>query len=625
MSEQDFSKLIEYAVVGGYLLILIGVGLVFRRLNRNVNDYFRNGCRGKWWLVGMSAFMTTFSAWTFVGAAGMAYMSGWSVIIMFGANIAAFLINAAFLAPWFRQLRATTAPEIIKKRFGTGTQQFYSWITVVFQLIMSSVHLLSLSVIISAIFGFPTHYVIGIIGAVVLFYSLFGGSWGIMANDFIQSLILLPMTVLVAVLCLYKIGGVGEMFNMIQEQGLTADYQFINEPLEKFAFYYTWAWSIAIFIKNMMVFNSMTQAPRYFSVKDGKEARKAALLASALYIGGCVFWFIPPITARLLFNDQVLAFDGILPKYEEASYAIASLNLLPLGMTGLMAVAMFAATTSSMDSGLNRNAAVFTKDIYPTFCSWFGFNPVEDKLLLRVGQGFTLAMGLSIISIAYYFFFAGGRGVFQLMLDIGAMLGVPMTTPLLMGLFLKRSPSWAAIVSVCAAGVTSFLGFIAGPKETDTLYTIINSLPAWLDWLHLQEKWLLEYKIFVNIGVGVVAYLSTMPFWFTASDAYRKQADDFFKTMRTPIDFDKEVGDANDGQQGKIVGSICMFIGGCISALILIPGNTWGIDGRLGILFVGGVVAAVGTLLYFSGRKHDAKQLIKKAAEAEQAEEVAAK
>ncbi|MDA0710093.1 MAG: hypothetical protein O3B73_07785 [bacterium] len=55
----------EYLVVGCYLAALVDVGIVFRTFNENVSDYFRNGCKGTWWLVGSSAFMTAFSAWTF--------------------------------------------------------------------------------------------------------------------------------------------------------------------------------------------------------------------------------------------------------------------------------------------------------------------------------------------------------------------------------------------------------------------------------------------------------------------------------------------------------------------------------------------------------------------------------
>ena len=152
---------------------------------------------------------------------------------------------------------------------------------------------------------------------------------------------------------------------------------------------------------------------------------------------GAFIWFIPPMTARLLFHAEVMAVD--IPKAAEAAYAIASLNVLPLGMTGLMVVAMFAATMSSMDSGLNRNAAIFTNDIYPTLCRLFGRAAMQGRSLMRLGQVFSAVFGVCIVSIATYFANTEGRGVFEHMLNIGALLALPMAIPALMGcLFARR-------------------------------------------------------------------------------------------------------------------------------------------------------------------------------------------
>lgn len=49
-------KLLEYIIIMTYMCFLLLVGFVFKRLTSNVNDYFRGGCRGTWWLVGISSF-----------------------------------------------------------------------------------------------------------------------------------------------------------------------------------------------------------------------------------------------------------------------------------------------------------------------------------------------------------------------------------------------------------------------------------------------------------------------------------------------------------------------------------------------------------------------------------------
>jgi len=74
---------IEYFVIAGYLILTIVVGLFFKKFSSNTDDYFKGGSKGTWWLVGTSAFMGTFTAWTFTGAAGMAYEAGYSVMFIF--------------------------------------------------------------------------------------------------------------------------------------------------------------------------------------------------------------------------------------------------------------------------------------------------------------------------------------------------------------------------------------------------------------------------------------------------------------------------------------------------------------------------------------------------------------
>jgi Na+/proline symporter len=81
---------VEYVVIGAYLLMLLGVGFAMRKMSSDVSDYFRAGAKGTWYLVGSSAFMAAFSAWTFTGAAGVAYEAGWSVIIIYASNAAGF-------------------------------------------------------------------------------------------------------------------------------------------------------------------------------------------------------------------------------------------------------------------------------------------------------------------------------------------------------------------------------------------------------------------------------------------------------------------------------------------------------------------------------------------------------
>ena len=52
-------------IVGFYFLFLMAIGWMFRKFTTTTSDYFRGGGNMLWWMVGATAFMTQFSAWTF--------------------------------------------------------------------------------------------------------------------------------------------------------------------------------------------------------------------------------------------------------------------------------------------------------------------------------------------------------------------------------------------------------------------------------------------------------------------------------------------------------------------------------------------------------------------------------
>jgi len=566
-------------VIAAYLALLIAIGIVVKRFNKNDSDYFRNGCKGTWWLVGASAFMVQFSAWTFTGASGAAYHAGWSVMVIFIANAAGYAVGAIGVSGWFRQLRVVTVPEAIRDRFGPGTQQLYAWMSVITGLLYASLWLYGLALFCSAVFGFPLVAVAVVIGLVVLVYSTAGGSWAVMATDFLQTLILIPITLLVAYLSLKQIGGVSGLFDGIRQAGLADDFALINRPgLHTGSNDFTYFWAAAFFLKQITTMNTLTSSQRFFAVKTGKDARKAAALAGVLMLLGSLVWFIPPIVGRLLFSAEIDAMN--VPKPAETSYAVVSMKLLPTGMTGLMVVAMLSATMSSMDSGLNRNAAIFVRDILPAICRLLGIEFDSEKSRLGIAQAASFGFGLVIIALALYFINYGKGGVFTLMLNVGAMLALPLAVPMVWAMLIRKAPSWSAIASIGAGFATSAVAFYS-----ETLF---------------GSEWPFKWVVFANIGAGSLGFLATVPFWRTASAEYRAKVDRFFANMHTPIDFEKEVGEGNDLSQLKIMGGFALAIGVFVCSLTILD-NPWA--GRLGILFVGGFVGIAGLILIIIGRR----------------------
>ncbi|HMO25103.1 MAG TPA: hypothetical protein PKB10_02435, partial [Tepidisphaeraceae bacterium] len=206
---------LDYAVLVFYFGFMLSMGWMFRRFIRNTSDYFRGGGEMMWWIVGAGAFMTSFSAVTFTGMAGKAYLDGPVVLVIFVGNAIGFFFNWLYFAPVFRQMRCITAMQAVRKRFGEVNEQFFTWLQMPTGVLYAAIWLNGLAVFTAAAFGWSLEITIIITGSVVVIMSMLGGNWTTTASDFVQLLLLMPITIVAAVLALNHIGGVGEFVERV--------------------------------------------------------------------------------------------------------------------------------------------------------------------------------------------------------------------------------------------------------------------------------------------------------------------------------------------------------------------------------------------------------------------------
>src|SRR6187402_417328 len=103
----------DHGIIAFYLLFMLAIGVVFRRMSKDTSDYFRAGGAMPWWLTGASAWIFSFSAWTFTGAAGKVYEAGTLVLVVFYATIVALGLAMAFTCVRFRRMRVITWMEAV--------------------------------------------------------------------------------------------------------------------------------------------------------------------------------------------------------------------------------------------------------------------------------------------------------------------------------------------------------------------------------------------------------------------------------------------------------------------------------------------------------------------------------
>jgi SSS family transporter len=568
----------DNAVIVTYFLLMIGVGFVFKRMNKNTSDYFRGGGSMLWWLVGATTFMSFISAVTYTGAAGKAYETGTFIFIVYMANGVGFFISFLYFSKRFRQTRVVTAIEVVRDRFGKANEQFFTWMVIPFGVIHGGVWLYSLGIIISTVFGVSMEITVLSVGLTVLVISLLGGSWAVVASDFMQLMIMVPVAIILAFLSLRELGGVGNFI----EQLPTSQYNWSELADSKIV----WLWFIASFCKQFFSVNNTNDGYRFLAVKDSNQARKASLMASILFFTVTIIWFIPPMVASIMFPD-ISSVESLKPLGEKAIdgiYLAMGIELLPVGMIGIMICAIFAATMSSMDSTLNRNAGIFVRNFYKPILR----KSANEKELFNVSMITTVFLGGLVILSAIFFSELEGMNLFDINMRLGAMISLPFMIPLTWGIIFQDTPRWAGWSTVLLGMLISY--FIQNHIGPEILLDFIGVDKPW------SNRALIDVMFFSNVFAVIIIcsswFLGTRLFRNTSPEEYHEHVGEFFVKINTPIDYEKEHGHkGNDAQQFKILGNLCFVYGTFLSLLVLIPND---LTGRLCFVFIGGIMLTVG-------------------------------
>jgi len=587
---------LDLVIVGIYMIVLVAIGMVFGKLVKSGSDYFKAGAKGSWWMVGASMFMSGISAWTFVGNASGVFRAGWSLLAIYLANVLGFILAAFFLAAWYRQMRVITYAETIHERFGKSAEQIVAHLLVLNGFMWAGVGLYTLCVFVTPLIpGVPIEGLILGIGFVVVLYCTVGGNWAVMANDFVQGIILIIVTTIVTVLCFVNAGGIGAFFDAVANSSAAQELQMITPlPLDAPAGASLWgkyanyglAWCIVIFINQLFNQSSLFQGVRYFSAKDGREARKASIFAGILMTFGLIVFFVPPIYARVFLESEVLAMHEVPKKAAEFAYSIASQKVLPNGTFSIMIVAIFAAAISTLDTGLNRNAALIIRDLLPAHRKVWRLKPINPAHEVKLGKLTTVLAGFVVMGVAIFYANVKNTSLFDFMLKtIIGQLMTPQFVPLILFLFIRKVPRWAIFSSLIGGYLPSVVLLILNVVGEPV---VLSS--------HLTMA--------LVMGCGTIGYLLAIPFWSKTSAEEKEATRVFYEKMGKPIDFEKEVGEGNDSFQLIMIGRFALVLG-LMFLLLLFPVDS--AAGRYVVLTISGVVGGVGLMMYLSGKRIERK------------------
>lgn len=585
----------DYAVIVFYFAFTLSLGFVFKKLNVGGTDYFASGRRMNWWLLGASSFVSNFSAWAFTGAAGMAFSFGVIVFSITILDIVGFLVSYFWFAGRFRRLRLVTAMDAVRLRFGPANEQLFTWLQIIAGFFGGAVWMVGLSILLSSAFGFPQVPLILGCTIVISTMALIGGRWAVTGSDFVQTIMLSGISLSVAGLTIYHLGGFGGVLEAVPKE----NWQFFR-PIGSIEYdwvYVTTALLWGIYQKNSILFG----AAKYIAAKDDKHAKKSVLIPIIGYMVLALAWFLPPMVAGAIIPDLEQAYARFTNP-SEASYIAVCLAILPQGLLGLAIAGFFAATLSSMDTGLNVNAGFLVKNFYQPV-----FRPqASEQELLKAGYFATLICAIIILTLAVTIVTRGEFSLFDAYLYLNAYLQAPLTVALFLAVFIRKTPSWSGWATVLLGIASTIAIYDIAPLPTPQRWITATFGEGFASYIVTNK---FAFTNFFTIPLCTVFFLVTRFFYkVTPSNSeYVKNVNDFSNRLDTPVDFEAEVGKDNTPQQASIMGTLCLVYGAFVSLGIFIPNDT---PGRIAIIFCASLLIGTGiTLRVYTGkllsRAHD--------------------
>ncbi|MEK6754808.1 MAG: hypothetical protein AABZ02_01510 [Bacteroidota bacterium] len=620
----------DYLVVVAYFLFMLGIGLYFMKINKSGKEYFAGGSMIPWWVSGMTLYMANFSAWTFTGAAGFAYATGWFAILYFATWSVAYYVGSQITASKWRRTRSISPVEYTYTRFNFTTQQFLSLVIATNFTLSAGVQLAATCKLLAPVMGLDITMVALVTGVVILLYTFMGGLWAVSVTDVVQGVILLSITFIVMPLALDLVGGPVKLIEALPAVSFDHTYNGVH---------YTEHWLISIFII-MCLGTAAGAAQRFYSVKDEKDAKRVGKLAGGLFLTVPLVFGVPPLVAKVIWPDlsQIDFFKPYVGSNPQDLVFIGlCLKLLPNGLIGVFLAAMLAATMSALSSVYNMVSSIMSRDIYQ---GWVR-PETTDVELLKVGRAFSVALGLIVTTLAIIFV-NSQFGIFNWMQAFFTLLNIPVVVPTAFGLLFRRVPKWSAVASITwglIVGVTAryILGWDIGPQVylafvmtfgifstsylTGQLYRTRKGLLGLIALvIALVMGWLFSTTIIGNpleldpdlqkalayispliLGASLVGFARLFAL---ETEDQRKVVEEFFKKLDTPIDVAREVFGAGKKQISTfpLVGSTTIVIGLLMSLIFLtdIPGGGAPI---LGVMIT--IMVVFGAAMWYFGKKSE--------------------
>lgn len=434
---------IDYGTLVLYLVILAGISYYFSRQKAASEDYLLGSKNIPYWAAGISIMATQVSAIGFMSIPAKAYAVNWAYFAgVFTWFIAVPIVTRAYI-PFIRKLNVASAYHYLEERFNTTARLFAATVFIFFQLARMGLVLYLPALALAAVTPLDTITCILIMGVLSTVYTVVGGFEAVIWIEVAQAILLFGGGLLCLFLAIAGLnGGFGDFFMLgIADQKFSlgeADWGVTSSTL-----FVILVGNIFIRLGNLTSDQSIVQ--RYMTTNSLKQAQRSVWAdvvvsipwAFVVYgLGTALYVFYKQHPEQL---NPSISTDGILPMF------IA--QQAPVGFSGLIIAAVFAASMSTLEGSIHSVATIFTTDFYSKYKK-----DLSQKKTALVARIATVILGV----------FATGLSLILVFMDIGSILDIfqeitslfigASTALFLLGIFTKRANATGAVIGAISSG-----------------------------------------------------------------------------------------------------------------------------------------------------------------------------
>ena len=328
---------IDWLIMIGTLLLIVGYGIRQTRKISTTESYLRGDKDLKWWTIGLSVMATQASAITFLSTPGQAYESGMGFAqFYFGMPIAMVLL-CIFVLPIYYKLNVYTAYEYLEGRFDLRVRTLTATLFLIQRGLAAGITIYAPAIILSNIFAWNLNLTILLIGGLVIFYTVSGGTKAVSVTQKQQMIVILIGMFLAAVILVFQLPESVSFHDAVGLAGNLDKLEVVNFDFDLNNRYTFWTGMLGgVFLFLSYFGTDQSQVQRYLSGKSLTESRlgllfngiiKVPMQFLVLFVGILVFIFYQFTAPPLHFNDAnvkqlegteyAVIFDGLEAQHKD--------------------------------------------------------------------------------------------------------------------------------------------------------------------------------------------------------------------------------------------------------------------------------------------------------------------